>query len=106
MQVVVTGEAKPLLGTEDLFQQQGVTMLSEILKRRGYTIVNANADYTITARYRTTRHENLPVSAPPPDNGGMPSIPSTNAVSYGVGIALKAAQSTTDVSRYINAVHT
>lgn len=94
MQIIITGETKPILGSEDLFQEKVKTALAEIFKRRGYRIVEADADYTVTLRYRTTRHENLPVNTPPPDNNGMPSIPSTNVVSYGVGFALKAAQST------------
>jgi hypothetical protein len=59
IQVAVAGQTGPLLGSEDLLQQQLSEKLSSLLQRRGYVIVDGQADFKLMLTYKTERTDKL-----------------------------------------------
>jgi hypothetical protein len=59
LQIAVAGQTGPLLGSEDLLQQQLSEKLSALLQRRGYVVGDAPADFKLILTYKTERTDKL-----------------------------------------------
>ncbi|MBN2407288.1 MAG: hypothetical protein JXJ19_06300 [Elusimicrobia bacterium] len=55
--VDVKGKTDPLLGSEVLLQNKIRYYFKQLLLRRGYEIVNSNADYNVILEYSTSRND-------------------------------------------------